>query len=60
MSLCPFKFRLQGFEGGENCDHDCMWFDGDECAVKSIADSLIILAGMKLMDAKARGVAEND
>ena len=22
---CPFKYRLQGFEGGETCDPECAW-----------------------------------
>lgn len=22
---CPLKFRLQAFEGGEECDEKCMW-----------------------------------
>lgn len=25
MGKCPLKFRLYQFEGGEECDPECMW-----------------------------------
>ena len=25
MAKCPLKFRLQQFEGGEECDPECAW-----------------------------------
>ena len=40
---CPFKFRLQGFEGGEECDRECAWLIIDRrtlctaCAVSALA-----------------------
>lgn len=55
---CPL--RMKALDHPDTCDPRCMWLDGGECAVASIADSLVVLAGMKLMDAKARGVVEDD
>lgn len=25
MAKCPLKFKLYQFEGGEECDPECMW-----------------------------------
>ena len=58
VGKCPF--RMRALDHPDTCDPRCKWFDGGECAVATIADSLVVIAGMKLMDAQERGVAEDD
>lgn len=33
---CPFKFRLEPFEGGQECDPECAWRRGEHCAVEPL------------------------
>ena len=43
---CPLKFRLQAFEGGDECDPECAWLvEVHECSAEPITLCAIALTG---------------